>query len=479
MTIPAADRIDRASVAYDASASARFLLSDRSYTQQYSNIYFNRLIKLRPHVQARAERVWRAHSETGTAHAIARTLDIQPGASVWFIATLCWELPLKPSILDDVAVEYGTALPPAKRDKIYGPDDKLAAEDEYGRVLLDVPPALLERLRPVTGVVAAVLGSEDPASGAFKVADMCFAGLDSPLAEQESPSSSNAWIALVSGLHCGAADADPLAFEALVDVLCGNVGADDEIARMASVSRLFVLGNTISSSNDNADTTAYTQAERVLAPLAATMDVTVLPGAIDPATRLLPQQPLQPSLLGEASKYSSFSAVSNPAIVDCDGATYVLIFLFRRYRLALTSGQTLDDVSKYLPDDDRLEMTCRFLEWRHLAPTAPDTLWCYPYREDDPLVLETRPRLFAIGNQPQFATTLYGDDHESAAETGSPVRVVLVPEFKSTGTIVFVHLGTLETETVTVGKSAQSTIDELLASMAQDSPDDTTMDVDQ
>jgi hypothetical protein len=37
-------------------------------------------------------------------------------------------------------------------------------------------------------------------------------------------------------------------------------------------------------------------------------------------------------------------------------------------------GQALDDIYKYLPSDDRLSIARRTLEWRHVAPTAPDTL---------------------------------------------------------------------------------------------------------
>jgi hypothetical protein len=39
-----------------------------------------------------------------------------------------------------------------------------------------------------------------------------------------------------------------------------------------------------------------------------------------------------------------------------------------------TGGQTIDDVYKYLPSNARLSMARRTLEWRHIAPTAPDTL---------------------------------------------------------------------------------------------------------
>ena len=39
-----------------------------------------------------------------------------------------------------------------------------------------------------------------------------------------------------------------------------------------------------------------------------------------------------------------------------------------------TGGQTIDDIFKYLPSNSRLAMARRTLEWRHIAPTAPDTL---------------------------------------------------------------------------------------------------------
>jgi hypothetical protein len=44
------------------------------------------------------------------------------------------------------------------------------------------------------------------------------------------------------------------------------------------------------------------------------------------------------------------------------------------------------------------------LRWRHLAPTAPDTLTCYPFTTDDPFVLTECPHVYVAGNQPEFAT---------------------------------------------------------------------------
>jgi hypothetical protein len=69
-------------------------------------------------------------------------------------------------------------------------------------------------------------------------------------------------------------------------------------------------------------------------------------------------------------------------------------------------GQALDDIYKYLPSDDRLSMARRTLEWRHIAPTAPDTLCEYK----DPFIIERRPNVYFWGNQPEFRTALVGGE---------------------------------------------------------------------
>jgi len=39
-----------------------------------------------------------------------------------------------------------------------------------------------------------------------------------------------------------------------------------------------------------------------------------------------------------------------------------------------TSGQNVDDLDKYSEAKDKLDFMERTLRWRHLAPTAPNTL---------------------------------------------------------------------------------------------------------
>ena len=44
------------------------------------------------------------------------------------------------------------------------------------------------------------------------------------------------------------------------------------------------------------------------------------------------------------------------------------------YSFLGTSGQNVDDILKYTDFDDPIVMAERCLFWRHIAPSAPDTL---------------------------------------------------------------------------------------------------------
>lgn len=79
-----------------------------------------------------------------------------------------------------------------------------------------------------------------------------------------------------------------------------------------------------------------------------------------------------------------------------------------------------------------------------MAPTAPDTLFCYPFTDRDPFILTRTPDVYFVGNQPRFETRLVESDKDSKVKA----RVVLVPSFAETGEIVLVNCATLETKLV-------------------------------
>jgi DNA polymerase II small subunit/DNA polymerase delta subunit B len=60
--------------------------------------------------------------------------------------------------------------------------------------------------------------------------------------------------------------------------------------------------------------------------------------------------------------------------------------------------------------------------------TAPDTLSCFPLKDEDPFVMEACPHVFFAGNQREYgASVMSGAD-------GQRVLVVSVPSFATTNT---------------------------------------------
>ena len=117
----------------------------------------------------------------------------------------------------------------------------------------------------------------------------------------------------------------------------------------------------------------------------------------------------------------------------------------------VSSGQQLDDMYKYVrsPPTTRVQMAANSLRWRHMAPTAPDTLWCHPYFDLEPFILPVTPDVYVVGNQPEFSTELIEEEDEF--EGRRRCRVVLVPEFSKTGELVLVNMRTLEATWMRIG----------------------------
>lgn len=119
--------------------------------------------------------------------------------------------------------------------------------------------------------------------------------------------------------------------------------------------------------------------------------------------------------------------------------------------ILVTSGQTIEDMYKYVssPPATRLGLATSTLQWRHIAPTAPDTLWCHPYKGKDPFIINETPDLYVIGNQPEFKTRLLSEVVEDGkGPSERRCRIVLVPGFKESGILVLVNLRTLKVRTV-------------------------------
>lgn len=429
----AVPRIPRATATY-ASYDDRFKIQSRDYDRQFAQVYFYRLVKVRPHAEAAARAAW-------PGVPVVRVLDIPEQGEVFVVGTLYKEMALKPSIMDEYTKEraLGAAL---GRTRFTQADDRFVLEDEGARVTLTGTG--FDPGQCVTGVVAAVKGSVLP-NGEFEVSAVCFAGippqppLPTRMEEDGTEGEGDKYVALVSGLASGDGDTNPLRLQLLVDYCAGALGGATEQATAARIARVIVAGDLLKGTADLSQPTAYStvrqqaialapvrDADLKLTELAGAVPVDAMPGAADPANYSLPQQPLHRCLFPGAAPYSTFTRCTNPHEFDLDGV-----------RFLGTSGQNVDDVVRYSNLDSRVEILEKLLTWRHLIPTAPDTLAAYPYIDADPFILEEAPHVLFAGCQPEFGTAMV------TGQQGQAVRVVAVPNFSATGTMVLLNLRTL------------------------------------
>ncbi|KXH60688.1 DNA polymerase alpha/epsilon subunit B [Colletotrichum salicis] len=474
------------------------LPKDRSYQQQYADAYFLRLTSIRPAVDAVAAEAWDGTVIGGEeARHVNRVLDVRQGELCWVTGTVYMDMALKPNILEDVSKDRWISAP-ISTDRYFSDEDKdtIMLEDDSGRIRL--VGDILKSIHLVTGTIIGVMGSEN-ANGELEVIDVKFpdiapqptrwtlannpsedhdmSGTTPSTPSQQRPSSK---IAIVSGLCFSGTDASyALELSLLQEYLLGEALSFATQSELATISRLIIAGNSIDTTAAAAETTtnntpsttngsskasttnkkygydasAYNPLpsqlfDDFLADLLPSLPVTLVPGTQDPANASYPQQPIHAAMFLRSRLYCAapdakeagwLDTTTNPWEGEVDG-----------WRVLGTGGQNVDDVFKYVDSDDRLGMMEAMCRWRCSAPTAPDTLWAYPFQDDDPFVMKNAPHLFFVGCQPEFSTkVIEGGD-------GQQVRLITVPSFAETKELVLVDTETLEVSKVKITAASTS-----------------------
>lgn len=348
---------------------------------------------------------------------------------------------------------YG-APPPAPLSYSDPETDQIMLEDESGRVILD--GEVLADMVLVTGTVVGVLGMElQP--GVFEVVDVVFPEIAPQVAR--APGRGTNKIALVSGLGIDPENFNLMNLELLKEFLTGELGDGATRFQASRIGRLIVAGDSVVVSQQEKETTrdkksfanfnveAVTALDDWLYDILCTLPVDLMAGESDPCEVSLPQQPLHKAFFPKCRNYLKtdfFSTKTNPSWFDCDGV-----------RLLGTSGQNINDMWKYIvpnmsqeeetkteQEESRMKLIETTLFAQNIIPTAPDTLWCYPYTDKDPFCLEETPHVYFIGNQPKF------EFKKVRLSQDVEVAVIALPRFDVSGEIVVLDLDTLECECV-------------------------------
>jgi hypothetical protein len=78
-------------------------VSSKSYAQQYANLYYLRLIQLRPSLLNAASKLWK--DLPSKPKLVNKVLDVQGGRLCWIVGTVYMDMNMKPNILADLARE--------------------------------------------------------------------------------------------------------------------------------------------------------------------------------------------------------------------------------------------------------------------------------------------------------------------------------------------------------------------------------------
>ncbi|PKA48130.1 DNA polymerase delta small subunit [Apostasia shenzhenica] len=413
------------------SLDERYIVHGQRYKgQQYSQIYFARLHCMRNLLRPLVSK-WKPHLPVTTI------LGLEEAKECTIVGTIYKHMKLKPSILDEYSKERST-VPLVKPHNFVHTDDHLILEDEIGRVKLR--GSLLLPSDFVTGIGVALHGKKT-IEGDFLVQDLLEAGF-SPQVEL-SAAGNDKYVVFISGLSIGSNNFNPLQFQLFVDYVTGHLGSDNEQKIASNIVRVVIAGNsvvipesllngqTLSAKDQSKISEPIKELDILLMQLAASLPLDIMPGPKDPANSFLPQQPLHRCLFPGTSAYNTFFSCTNPHQFELDD------FLFLG-----TSGQNIDDLDKYSNAKSKLEFMERTLRWRHLAPTAPNTLSCYPFTDRDPFFIESCPHVYFVGNQDKFETHLLQGPEKQL------VRLVCIPRFCDSGIAVMLNLRDLDCYTL-------------------------------
>lgn len=412
----------------------------KSYTQQYSHLYVNRLLVLRNRLTQKIS------SESTNVPLLPRIIDLQAGVRCIITGTVLKVLKNKPRLFEALISSeqsIDSFLNVGKLASNQG-EDQIILEDDSGRVELSgdmFDPDVL-----VTGVVLAVEGHLGDDVPGFQVQQVFY-----PCTKPQKPlvqCTKSKYVALVSGLSIGSGSTSvhPIRTQLLFDYLSGRIGTDEELIFVSSIVQTIIVGDSISSGpsadsvrrNPSESPTCVTTSssfdhkkhkkvsqvqeyevaatplrefDQLLATLVSTMRVDLMPGHSDPSNYSLPQQAFHECLFPNACSYSSLRLVTNPYDAEIGNIRFLGHAGQPLESIIQSTGSRSQDPDtsnkNRVTKDNALNCLERCLLWNHIAPTAPDMLSCFPAADEDPFIIDEMPHVFFAGNQKHFETRMW------------------------------------------------------------------------
>lgn len=424
--------------------SSRFSRKTDDYNNQYYKIYNVRLSQMNVYLLEAIKRKWGDRFPVCKLYKLAEeNEDI-----CVVIGTLFKDQKLKPSVLKQLA-ESAQLMPQPILNHFTDDSDVFYIEDELQRFQLE---GLANGKQLVTGITCALLG-RDKGNGKFSVIDYTYADyrpqIERPILQNDM------YVVLVSGLDLFHLEKSSLSVRLFSNWLSGYLGDINGI-NTEDIVRLIIAGNSVKTSSENEQVNftmnvninlsndsieAVRTLDSFLFELCQVINVDLMPGCKDPSNFVLPQKCFHHCLLPKSILYKTLNRVTNPYECEINGV-----------RMLGTSGEPISDILKYSDITEPIEVLENCLKWNHLAPTAPDTLSCYPYYDSDPFILDDCPHILFCGNQEKFHTKIVqgiliqvyyhckSNFDLFLGAGGQNVRLICVPEFSTSFTACILNL---------------------------------------
>jgi DNA polymerase delta subunit 2 len=337
------------------------------------------------------------------------------------------DMALKPSVLSDIQENLNLSeafmIPKGCSDisKRLSETDTVYLEDMEARLQLVFPSSRGEDLKKlVTGITIAILGHATE-QGHFEVTDFVLPGYPSISHMDTSKSESPVYVGIVSGLQVGSPDSNPVSLNLLRDFIMGASGSTSDRDLASRMVRLVIAGDSLYYNQlKDPSGSSLAEADMFFSELSSVIPVDVMTGARDPSNYCLPQEPLHSGLFPNARRYANLTVHTNP-------------YKFKMGQVVFlgTSGQNVTDFLQYSSIEDPLESLEVIANSRHLAPTAPDTLACYPFTTVDPLMVDDEAgsvaRIIFAGNQSVTKSRMMNSENDDEVVVASVADFAVNP----------------------------------------------------
>ncbi|EGR34233.1 DNA-directed polymerase delta regulatory subunit, putative [Ichthyophthirius multifiliis] len=169
--------------------------------------------------------------------------------------------------------------------------------------------------------------------------------------------------------------------------------------------------------------------DELISQLSYNTSLDIMPGEKDPTPMFLPQQPINKCYFMQSINNKNLQCVTNPYKFEIDGIQFLG-----------TSGQNVSDIKKYSSlNDNEIDILENNIYWRHMFPSAPDTLQCYPFGDQDNFIIDELPHVYFSGNCSKFDTKLIYDE-----KVKSSCRLICIPQLSVCKSFILLNISNLD-----------------------------------